>query len=206
MRTGLLPGFMLAASLAAGASLADDPALVEGDPAAGASKYKEACEVCHGPGGNSIVAAQPILAGQHPEYTAAQLAAYRSGQRQNVIMASFAAALSDADIGNIAVYLAGQQAGLSGAADADRAAAGQKLYLKGRASDGIAACAACHGPAGGGIPPLYPRLSGQHAAYTRATMAEFASGARVNSVMNEIAASLSEQDIEDLAEYIAGLY
>ena len=37
-------------------------------------------------------------------------------------------------------------------------------------------------------------------------MAEFASGARTNEVMNAIAASLSEQDIENLAEYIAGLY
>ena len=204
MRTGF-PGFLLAVSLAT-AAVADGPAVSTGDPAAGADKYREGCEVCHGPGGNSVVAAQPILAGQHPEYTAAQLAAYASGQRPNAIMASFAAGLSPADINNIAVYLAGQKAGLAGAADAAKAAAGQKLYLKGRAEDEIAACAACHGPAGAGIPPLYPRLSGQYAAYTRATMAEFAGGTRQNEVMNEIAASLSEQDIENLAEYIAGLY
>ena len=196
----------IASLLAAGFSLADDAAMVTGDAAAGAGKYKKACEVCHGPGGNSIIAAQPILAGQHPEYTARQLADYASGQRPNAIMASFAAALSESDIGDIAVYLAGQQAGLSGTSDEAAAAAGRKLYLKGRAEDKIASCAACHGPAGAGIPPLYPRLSGQHPEYFRSTMAEFASGTRSNEVMNEIAASLSEEDIKNLAEYIAGLY
>ena len=200
------PGFLLAVLLAAGNAQDANPGLVTGDPAAGASKYKQVCEVCHGPGGNSIIAAQPILAGQHPEYTAAQLVAYADGSRPNAIMASFAAGLSETDIANIAVYLAAQQAGLSGATDPTKAAAGQKLYLKGSGEAGIAACAACHGPAGDGIPPLYPKLSGQHAAYTRTTMAEFASGTRPGSVMNEIAAALSEEQIDNLAEYIAGLH
>ena len=45
--------FLLAGLLVPAAGLADDPAMVTGDPAAGAGKYREACEVCHGPGGNS---------------------------------------------------------------------------------------------------------------------------------------------------------
>jgi cytochrome c553 len=48
----------------------------------------------------------PNLAGQKAEYTAAQMRAFRSGERKNPIMAPLAANLSDADIEAVAAYYA----------------------------------------------------------------------------------------------------
>ncbi len=77
------------------------------DAAAGKAAYAaKGCIGCHGAGGNSAVPNYPKLAGQHAAYTAAQLKAYKSGKRNDPTMAAMVAALSDADIANIAAYLA----------------------------------------------------------------------------------------------------
>jgi cytochrome c553 len=71
----------------------------------------------------------------------------------------------------------------------------------------------CHGPTGRGNPgPAYPSIAGQHANYTKDLLkryrggASFGKGDRANTVMAEVAASLSDQDIEALASYIEGLH
>ncbi|MEK9812958.1 MAG: c-type cytochrome, partial [Bordetella sp.] len=67
-------------------------------------------------------------------------------------------------------------------------------------------CAGCHGPNGKGIPAQYPRLSGQHADYTAATLAAFKSGERANSTqMMSVAKGMNEGDMKAVAEYLAGL-
>ena len=112
--------------------------------------------------GKSIVPTQPILSGQHDEYLHAQIKAYRDGERQNPVMAGFAKNLSDEDIVNIAAYLSSQTPAIAGAADIELAKSAENLYRGGNIARGIAACGACHGPAGEGVVPFYPRLSGQH--------------------------------------------
>lgn len=97
---------------------AADPALVKsgerlyrgGDKAAGTP----ACLACHGPEGlGNITAAWPAIAGQHANYTAAQLAAYRSGERQTdgdaQLMRNVAQRLTDAEIKALASYIQGLQ-------------------------------------------------------------------------------------------------
>lgn len=78
-----------------------------GDPDRGVP----ACMSCHGPAGRgNAPAAFPLLAGQHPAYTAKQLEAYRSGERTtdpNAMMRDVAQRLSDADIAALAEYLSG---------------------------------------------------------------------------------------------------
>lgn len=75
-----------------------------------AGKAKAAmCAACHGPDGNSVNPQWPKLAGQHAEYLALAMKAYKSGERKNVIMAPMAAPLSDADIENLAAYFASQE-------------------------------------------------------------------------------------------------
>jgi cytochrome c553 len=66
----------------------------------------------------------------------------------------------------------------------------------------------CHGPAGHGIPPHFPRLNGQPAAYTQKQLVDFKAGRRVDheGMMTKIAARLSENDIKAVSEYIAGLH
>ena len=67
-----------------------------------------ACTGCHGPGGKGNPAAgYPGLSGQHAEYTAAQLQAFRSGQRVNLQMNDIAHRMSDKDIASLAGYIQG---------------------------------------------------------------------------------------------------
>ncbi len=69
-------------------------------------------------------------------------------------------------------------------------------------------CAGCHGIADyrTAYPAVYrvPKLGGQHAAYIIQALEEYKSGARSFSDMRAIAASLSQQDIADLAAYYSG--
>ena len=66
-------------------------------------------------------------------------------------------------------------------------------------------CAACHG--GEGISPngAWPNLAGQKEAYLAAQITAFRDGARVNAQMAPMVATLSDEDIADLAAYYASL-
>ncbi|MGH8708546.1 MAG: c-type cytochrome [Burkholderiales bacterium] len=65
-------------------------------------------------------------------------------------------------------------------------------------------CAACHGPAGNQpTAPENPILAGQHYDYLVRALKGYKSGKRDNAVMKGFAASLSQQDIEDLAAWFA---
>jgi cytochrome c553 len=67
-----------------------------------------ACSGCHGPAGAGIPAQYPRLAGQHIEYTEAQLAAFRSRARQNnLVMNDIAAKLNDREIKAVSDYVGG---------------------------------------------------------------------------------------------------
>jgi cytochrome c553 len=67
-----------------------------------------ACAGCHGPTGSGIPAQYPRMAGQHAEYTEAQLNAFRGGVRQNSAqMTGIAAKLNDREIKALADYVAG---------------------------------------------------------------------------------------------------
>jgi cytochrome c553 len=67
-----------------------------------------ACAGCHSPTGAGIPAQYPRLAGQHAEYTEAQLVAYRGGVRNNSIqMTGVAAKLNDKEIKAVSDYIAG---------------------------------------------------------------------------------------------------
>lgn len=67
-------------------------------------------------------------------------------------------------------------------------------------------CAACHGARGISDNPEWPNLAGQHASYLTKQLRDYQSGTRrYSAVMSPLAAALSTQDIEDLAEYYAKL-
>lgn len=90
-----------------------------GNAAAGQEKSKS-CAACHGATGNETLdPSYPKLAGQHPEYLAKALHDYRSGKRNNAIMAGMAAPLSDEDIGDLAAYYASQEGELHDLSDID---------------------------------------------------------------------------------------
>ncbi|MDE2594072.1 MAG: cytochrome c4 [Burkholderiales bacterium] len=73
-----------------------------------AKKSVAACASCHSPNGAGMPSQYPRLAGQHGDYTKAQLTAFRQGDRTNSPqMVSIAANLSDKEIEALADYIAG---------------------------------------------------------------------------------------------------
>lgn len=73
-----------------------------------AAKQVPACAGCHSPNGAGIPAQFPRVAGQHADYTEAQLVAFRAGTRTNgPMMVTIAARLSDKEIKAVADYMAG---------------------------------------------------------------------------------------------------
>jgi len=67
-----------------------------------------ACAGCHSPTGAGIPSQYPRLGGQHAEYTASQLTAFRDGVRNNNLpMTQVAAKLNDKEIRAVADYIAG---------------------------------------------------------------------------------------------------
>ena len=73
-----------------------------------ADRQVAACAGCHSPTGAGIPSQYPRLSGQHSEYTAAQLTAFRDGVRTNSIpMTQVAAKLNDKEIRAVADYIAG---------------------------------------------------------------------------------------------------
>jgi cytochrome c553 len=83
-----------------------------GRPVGTAPKAGQTCVACHGNDGVGILPEYPNLAGQHEDYLANSLRAYKSGQRKNAIMAGMAAQLSEQDIRELARYYSSQRPSL----------------------------------------------------------------------------------------------
>ena len=72
----------------------------------------QVCAGCHGVDGNAQINMYPRLAGQHKDYLEYALKGYRSGERKNAIMSSFAKGLSDQDIEDLSEFYS-KQTGLN---------------------------------------------------------------------------------------------
>ena len=163
------------------------------------------CVACHGADGNSVVPANPRLAGQNAGYIATQLALFKSGARPSPIMQGMAAGLSPEDMRNVAAWFESQKQTPRFAHDKALAQRGEQIWRMGVPATNVPACAGCHGATGLGIPSQYPRLAGQFADLSLGWLKAFATGARPNAVMGQVAAKLSENDMKAVAEYISGL-
>jgi len=195
--------------------------LASGDAEAGQTK-SATCMGCHGLAGNSTMPNFPKLAGQGEGYILKQLQEFKSGARNNAIMAGVVASLSDQDMMDIAAYYSTQTIIENSAkADEETIELGRKIYLGGKKDTQTSACIACHGPKGLGIPSAkFPALGAQHAEYTASQLKAFRQYyineqtgsddlARDNDyegMMRSVAKDLTTVEIEALAEYIAGLH
>jgi cytochrome c553 len=196
---------------ATSAAFAQQPA--KADAVKGQTIATQVCAACHAADGNATAPINPKLAAQHPEYLVKQLQNFKikpgakEAERANAVMAGFAAALSDQDMRDLAAYYASQKLKpAQGSADATSQALGQKIWRGGIASKNVPACASCHGPAGKGVPALYPYLGGQWAEYTEAQMIAFRQGVRKNSAqMTAIASRMSDAEIKAISNYAASL-
>ena len=193
----------LAALLATPSAFAES---VSGDPVAGKIK-SQSCQGCHGVDGNSTDGLTPKLAGQYEIYTFKQMRNYQAGTRVHGLMKAMAANLSDKDLADISAYFASQPTMKgSGAAPNE---IGKKIYTKGNIAQKVITCAYCHGATGKGLNPatgMYPVIGGQHKAYLLKQLIDFRADDRANSpnaVMNKTLKSLSDKELDALAEYIS---
>jgi cytochrome c553 len=193
-----------------GPAQANEPAAAAptGDAKAGEAKAGTICIACHGPQGNSLVPLWPKLAGQHPDYLLKQLMDFKAGNRVNEQMSPMAAPLTDQEMLDLAAYYTSQtQTG--GAADPALADLGENIFRAGNPATGVPACSGCHGPAGMGVYlAKFPRISGQHADYTKQTLTHFRDSVRANdpnAMMRGVAARMTDKEIAAVSQYIQGL-
>jgi cytochrome c553 len=183
------------------------------DAARGKATAATVCAACHAADGNSTIAANPKLAGQHYDYLVKQMKDFKAAgdapaARPNPVMSGMVAGLSEEQMKDIAAYFAAQKQSDNTAKNKDTLELGKKLYRAGDQSKGLAACASCHGPAGNGMPSQYPRISGQYAEYIEAQLKAFRDGSRANDpakMMRMVAIKMTDAEIKAVSDYIAGL-
>ena len=196
--------------LAAGSLQAQDQAP---DLATAKQTAETICAACHGADGNSALPENPKIAGQHADYLFKQLREFKgwNGEapvRENAVMSAMVAGLEEADMKALAEHYASFELQPEPAKNLDTIELGQSIWRGGIPSKGVPACAACHGPAGAGMPAQYPRLSGQFAQYTEAQMKAFRDGVRANDpaqMMRAIALKMTDPEIKAVADYASGL-
>ena len=166
------------------------------------------CGTCHGPDGNSTDAKFPRLAGQHPGYLVRQLKFFKERSRGDpdaiAYMWGMASGLSPDTIDALAQYYARQEPGHGTRHDPAMVAHGRDIFEHGIPSQGVPACAACHGVDALGS-DMYPRLAGQHAEYILKQLASFQSNMRDIAVMHGVAQNLRAPEMQAVAEYLESL-
>jgi cytochrome c553 len=168
-----------------------------------------ACVSCHGARGEGQAASGfPRLAGQPQAYLLRQLQAFAEGARQNPVMEPIARALSAQQIRDLADHYAGlpgwSPPAKTGTPD-PAAAPGLQLATVGKWDKNIPACFACHGPAGAGIPPHFPAITGQPRAYTRTQLKAWQAGTRSNDpqgLMKSVADRMTDAEIDAISLYL----
>lgn len=155
------------------------------------------CSFCHGKDGNSTRDDIPNLAAQNPQYLFMAFEKFASGERSNYVMNQLAANLSQEERINIALYFGMQEVTVKTAERPDLAEKGKVKFMQ---------CQACHGAEGTGQFDK-PRLAGQRAGYIRHSLRLFRDKdpSRAGSEMIPVAGTLSDADIEMLANYLQGL-
>ena len=179
-----------------------------GLPAAGVL----ACATCHGARGEGGPAFPP-LAGNGAPYLLEQLNHFANGSREQAIMYPIAKGLNAQQRADVAAFYAGlphpQSPVTQRQAPATPQDAGAWLVQRGRWSDGIPACAQCHGPDGLGVGEHFPALSGLSAAYMQGQISAWQAGKRPPGplqLMSTVAQKLTPEDITAVAAYYARLH
>ena len=160
----------------------------------------EVCVACHGPNGNSTDPQTPILAGQSWRYIYLQLKDFKEGRRKDPVMSAMAADLTRDEMIELGNWFAAQKQAPNGfKADAAKVAAGWKKTNE-------VLCPMCHLGGFSGQNEI-PRVAGQHFAYIVKQLKDFKARIRTNDAgsMTSVAGTLSDQDIDNLAHYIADL-
>ncbi len=165
-------------------------------------KKAEACFACHGRDGTSATALTPSLGGQPSFFTVAQLFLLRDGRRGKAPtpMDAYAKGLSDADLQSLAAVFEKQRPPAPPAQAPDRG-----RFERGRKLVEARNCRNCHNPDYSGRSQM-PRLANQREDYLLKALRDYKSGQRIgygSATMPEEVAGLSDNDLADLAHYLA---
>jgi cytochrome c553 len=169
------------------------------------------CRNCHGEKGiGDGSGAFPRLTGQLGFYLYKELRDFASGTRRSPVMSPIAEALDNQEMQDVAAYYAAQTGPFFPAPLLDPALVqrGGVISASGLADKNVPACIACHGLAGAGMAPSFPYLAGQYASYLEYQLDLFRMDLRNNSalgVMDRIAASMSEDEIKAVSQYLASV-
>lgn len=157
------------------------------------------CEACHGPGGNSAIAATPSIAAQPVGFLENQMVFFREGLRNAPVMQAVAKEMKDEDITALARHFASQRARAVAAAPPDKAMMARGAELAGKMH-----CGQCHLPSFQGRDQM-PRLAGQREDYAIDAMVGYRDGKRTgaDTTMSEVLYGVSDADIRALAHYLA---
>ena len=182
-------------------------AYAAGDAASGQGKVA-VCSGCHGADGNSMIPSFPKLAGQGEVYLVNQLKDIRDGARNVPQMMGILTGRTDQDLADMAAFYSTQKVTV-GATNPDLLDLGRQIYRAGIAEKGVAACTACHSPTGAGNAQAgFPAVGGQHADYLISQLKAYRTEMRTNGqakLMQQVAALLSDKEIEAVASYMQGL-
>ena len=171
---------------------------------------RQVCAACHGLDGNSPRPDVPSLAGQVAAYLEGQLHAFaaQGGQRPNGVMGAIAVNLSADEMKRVAVYFASQALRPRPVINAPHMPDGERIFFAGLPDRFVASCASCHGAHAEGLPDMFPRLAGQHEQYIAEQLRHFRAGSRTSdreAMMRNVAAHLSDHEIDALSTYVARL-
>lgn len=158
------------------------------------------CIACHGPLGNPSLPGIPALAGQTARYLYLQLRDFQEGRRSNEQMSPMAKDLTRDEMRALGNYFAAQKnRPLPFQPDADKAKLG-----KAKADETL--CSMCHLGGFAGQNEI-PRVAGQPFDYIVKQLRDFKARNRTNDAgnMTSVSSTLSDDDILNLAHYIAGL-
>jgi cytochrome c553 len=158
------------------------------------------CTACHGEAGNNTNPQYPILAGQTARYIYLELKDFKEGRRHDPQMDPMAKDLTSEDMLALADYYSKQKPlPVVFKADDAKIAAGRK-----KADEVL--CAMCHLGGFTGQNEI-PRVTGQHYEYIKKQLLDFKARRRTNDAgnMTSVASTLSDDDIDALAQYIANL-
>jgi cytochrome c553 len=187
-----------AAALPAQAQM--EPAQMSPAQMAATSAQAQVCQGCHGPNGNSQNPAYPVLAGQTWRYIYIELKDFKAGRRSDPVMSPLTQNLSPEDMIALGNYFAAQKPlPINFQADGAKVEAGRKI------SDAVL-CPMCH--LGGFVGQNdIPRVAGQYPQYITKQLEDFKAKRRTNDAgnMTSVSATLSDQDIENLSQYIGNL-
>ncbi len=181
----------LAAACSAAVVHADDSAV---------EQKAATCAACHGPHGQSTNPEWPSLAGQTAQYIAQELRDFQQGRRTGQLMSPVAKTLSAEDTQALADYFSKQRPMSSSyAVDAAKSANGKSIAADSQ-------CTMCHLGGFSGQNSI-PATAGQQYPYLVRQLKAFRDGHRTNDAgtMKAYTRGLTDEQIDDLAQYMTGL-